>query len=112
VVLNLWKLEIYQEYATSSLRPQSVIKLPSTAKTLSMALRAFSREPLLHYGLWASCWREFGRSRTVAEGYSVQGFYDLEARQVRHSPEWFLSAVAGIADHSKEFFTLLSREDR
>lgn len=46
----------------------------------------------------------FETGRTVAEGTSVQVFYDPETEQVRPRPDWFLAAAAEIEGRPEDSF--------
>jgi acyl-CoA thioester hydrolase len=46
----------------------------------------------------------FDAGRTVAEGYSVQVFFDPRTEDIHPRPEWFLAAVAELEGRPEESF--------
>lgn len=54
----------------------------------------------------------FEEGRAVAEGTSVQVFFDPETEEVRPRPEWFLSTVAAIEGRPEESFVAPPRQGR
>ena len=75
----------------------SIRKIGNRSFTMDYELRAGER---------------FEEGRTVAEGMSVQVFFDPETEGIRTRPEWFLSAVAAMEGRPEESFAPPPRRSR